>query len=514
LIYWFGPFTPYFQAAFLRAFGPTFGSLALSGAVGAVFALAALHFALRTVTGRRESLLWTAVAVPTLVFMPNGGGSIIGMGYRIWHPATFALVAVALASRPRQGRSFARGAVVGCLCGFASLSRTEWGLMALAGSAVAFFLARQTPHTWVRKVLSAAVGYALIFGAGIGLFVVLAGLDPVLRDGHLLLTGISPETRRFLVAFSGVRDWPRGLAQAAYSASMWAGAVLLLWLASRGRRAFFDGRFVRIAVALGAVLVTTAFAGGASGAVLFSAAPLICLAAAGAGLARGRRGGAALATFGLVGFVSSHRRPFHIGDSAYVAPPLLFALVAAAGLLYVLTRSQRRGEDRRRLAFALNVGVAALVVFGFAGRILQYSHDERLPIPGTGGMLSAGAQTVRELVATAEAVQKYSAPGENLVVFPEGQVLNAVTGRRNPLRQTLYIPGYLTDENEPEILSELQATRPRVIVIFSRSTSEYGRAAFGSDYGLKILAWVEHRYEARSLGARTADRHVRLLVRK
>ena len=33
VVYWFGPFTPYFQAAFLRAFGSGFTALVAAGAV-------------------------------------------------------------------------------------------------------------------------------------------------------------------------------------------------------------------------------------------------------------------------------------------------------------------------------------------------------------------------------------------------------------------------------------------------------------------------------------------------
>src|ERR1700675_4218071 len=114
---------------------------------------------------------------------------------------------------------------------------------------------------------------------------------------------------------------------------MWAGLFLLVaWLA----RPAEVGRSRSLAVSLAAVLAVlavTATSGGAGGAVLFSAAPLVCLAGLGAGLWR-RRGSpaAALAACGLLGAMLSYRRLFHIGDSAYVAPPLLFAFVFAAGL--------------------------------------------------------------------------------------------------------------------------------------------------------------------------------------
>ncbi len=133
VVYWFGPFTPYFQSIFLRVFGSSFVSLVISGIVGSLGTLAALYWALRRVSGRREAFLWTALAIPVLIFMPNSGGAILGMGYRSWHPASFSLLAVACASRIDRRSAVPRAVLVGTLCAFAGLSRTEWGLMALAG---------------------------------------------------------------------------------------------------------------------------------------------------------------------------------------------------------------------------------------------------------------------------------------------------------------------------------------------------------------------------------------------
>src|SRR5262245_62757732 len=70
VVYWFGPFTPYFQAAFLRLFDSSFGSLVAAGVVSAVGILAILFAVLRRVTGTRDAAVWTALAVPALVFMP------------------------------------------------------------------------------------------------------------------------------------------------------------------------------------------------------------------------------------------------------------------------------------------------------------------------------------------------------------------------------------------------------------------------------------------------------------
>ncbi len=492
LIYWFGPLTPYWQAAFLHAFGPSFRSLAAAGIVGTLAALGALFLSLSTVTGRREALLWTGLAVPLLVFMPYAGGSILGMGYRIWHPATFALFALVLACRPRRSAGVARATGAGLLCGLASLSRTEWGLLALAGVLVSLAVLRRSG--WLRDALVATASAAALFYGVIGAFVLAAGRGPVLSEAHLFLTGLSPETRRFLWRFARLEDWPQGVAQLFYSTAMWAGAVLVLYRIALGRR----GRpgLGKAFAAVVVVLAVSALFGGASQAVLFSAAPLACLAAIPAGWGRrGRPSGAVLCAAGVVGLLASHRRPFDIGDSPYVAPPLLFALVAAAGLLRLLTLAARPRAVRVRLRNALSAGTALLIAAAFAGRLAQYASDDRVPVPGTGGMLTASARTVREIVATAAAVHAATREGDGLVVFPEGQVVNALSGRGNPLRQTLYIPGYLSAGNEQSLIEDLERERPAAIVLWPRSTDEYGPGVFGEDYGVAVLAWIRENYE-------------------
>ncbi len=73
VVYWFGPLTPYLQAGVFRLAGSGFPALVLAGAATTAACLFLLAAASRRVTGRREALLWAALAVPALFFMPNAG---------------------------------------------------------------------------------------------------------------------------------------------------------------------------------------------------------------------------------------------------------------------------------------------------------------------------------------------------------------------------------------------------------------------------------------------------------
>ena len=496
VIYWFGPFTPYFLAAFFVVLGSSFRTLAIAGIVGSVGTLFALFFALRRVTDRTSAAFWTALAVPVLVFMPNAGGSIIGMGYRIWHPATFALIAISLASRRPVRHDVWRLLGVIASAALAGLSRTEWGILTAVAAGFATALRERFRPRFLREAVLIALGSVVFFSLVLGVFVFLAGPESILRDGHLFFARLPKETRTFSVDFSGIRDWRRGFLELLYSAGMWLGAfVAIEILATRkedpGRA---RERLPFIAVLL-AFLVVLAALGGASGAVLFSAAPLICLAAFVLGLLRaGRPRGAALGAFGLFGLLASHRRIFHIGDSAYVAPPMLFVFVSAAGLLHLALTRERRKRVRNRLRFGILTALGLLTMLAFAGRAVGFLSDPRIAIPGTGHMLSARPQLARDISDLVTDLRRNSRPDDGLVVFPEGQVVNFLAGRSNPLRQKLYIPGYVTDENEPALLVELQRTRPRAIVIWNRPTGEYGRASFGQDYAKRIGRWIQENY--------------------
>ncbi|MGH9366586.1 MAG: hypothetical protein ACRD3M_02790 [Thermoanaerobaculia bacterium] len=495
VVYWFGPLTPYSQAALFRLAGSSFATLVAWGAALSSACLAALSLALTRVTGRREALLWTALAVPALCFMPNAGGSLFGMGYRIWQAALFALLAVAVAARRREAGP-ARMLAAGALAGLAGLCRTEWGVAAAAAVLLASWRSSRSSEGLLGRAGAAAAGFLSVFGGVLGGFLLAAGPRAVLRDSHLLFQRLPEETRTFLFAFSGVADWRRGLLELLYSSAMWAGAILLLEvLALRRSEAAARRRRAWALTGLLAVLGVTALAGGAAGAVVWSAAPAVCAAALLIGLRRGPGPrGAALAAFGLLGLVLSYRRPFHIGDSAYVGPPLLFAFVCAAGLLRLRVERLSRRPERRRLQEAFAAALLAAIGAAFAARLSHYRMLEGSPIAGTSRMLAGRPEVSREIEALALAIRRGSARGNGLVVFPEGELLNFLSGQRNPIRHKLYLPGYLTDENEGEILRELESARPTAVVLWRRPTSEYGRGLFGVDYGRRIRAWIEENY--------------------
>jgi hypothetical protein len=499
VVYWFGPFTPYFHAAFFRVFGSSFRTLVVAGVVGSIGVLAALFFALRAVTGRREAVLWTALAVPALIFMPNAGGSILGMGYRIWHAAVFALLAVAVLIEPAHGRRSWAPAFAGTLAALASLCRTEWGLITLAGAGLVVFH-RETDRRKVwPKELRLFGAFFVVFAGVFAFFGIRAGWGSFVRDAPVLLLNLPAETRSHPV-LAGVSAWRDGIWTLLYSSAMWLGAFFLMEIAAvsrvdplRARR-----RLGPLAVLLLLFGVAAWRGGGLSGGLIWSAAPFVCAAACVVGLRSGRQPvPPVLIGFGTMGLLLSHRRPFFIEDAPYVGPPLLVAFVCAAALCSIAVAREPAPMQER-----LGVGVAVLLVsltgVAFASRLLEYEKDERVPIAGTAGFLSARTELAREIEELGTAIRSNSHEEDGLVVFPEGEILNFLSGRKNPVRHKLYLPGYVNGRNEGEILRELQTASPAAVVIWRRALGEYGAGFFGEDYGREIRRWIGENYDRRS----------------
>jgi hypothetical protein len=128
--------------------------------------------------------------------------------------------------------------------------------------------------------------------------------------------------------------------------------------------------------------------------------------------------------------------------------------------------------------------------------------------------LPARPETTARIEEIADRVRRATTPSDGLVVFPEGELLNFLSGRRNPIRHKLYLPGYVDSNNEREIVAELSRARPQAVVIWPRPLGEYGSGFFGQDYAPGTQQWID-RNDQPILGADAArPSKVRVLLRK
>ena len=388
VVYWFGPLTPYLHGALFRLFGSSFSTLVLAGGLSAVAALAALYGALRRVTEATAAALWTALAIPALVFMPNAGGAILGMGYRIWHAATLSLLAILVVST--GSRRLRRIAAAGALCALAGLCRLEWGLSAL--SAAALVVARRPADATVvpsrgnvfRPLASLLAGFLAVFGAGWLPFFAGAGWRSLLVEQPVFLLNIPKETRGH-VGLAGLNTWQTAPGTSCTRPASGSGPFSRssCWSSGRRMREEPGRRLIAVALALLTALGSAAM-GGLSGPVLFWCGAADLRPRPGPGLARRpERGRERVGGFRLDGAARLHRRFFFIDDAPYVAPPLSPSSARRdSSTSRQNARCRLRSEARAAFAAVLSSssrsGLRALLFLRGAGA---------RPDPGTGGML-------------------------------------------------------------------------------------------------------------------------------
>ena len=373
--------------------------------------------------------------------MPNAGGAILGMGYRIWHAAGFSLLALArvppgdltregFVSGRRVSRGSRRAVPDGGRCGGRrSGARRDTALPRHPGSP-----ARPGPDR--RGLSRRGNDRARDHGDPRR-----ARFGDTRRSGPAVQSspGDSPPSGRAQPGGVASRLRPDALRHARP-----AGAFLALELLAASRRdpAGIPPVLRRLGLAL--ILLVICFGvGGLPSDAIFSGAPLFVRALR-LGRLRTRHQplGAALAGFGAMGLLASHRRFFFLTDGPYVAPPLLFALVCAAGCVTLAVKSRPAPVPGRPF-----VARAGRALRSCRGRVLRplpriFSRRSR---PGSRrtGMLSARPQVVRRIVELTARLRRETPPGAGVVVFPEGEILNYLpAGRTRSV--TNYLPGCVT----------------------------------------------------------------------
>ena len=83
---------------------------------------------------------------------------------------------------------------------------------------------------------------------------------------------------------------------------------------------------------------------------------------------------------------------------------------------------------------------------------------------------------------------------DTVLVYPEGLVVNVLTGRKSDDKFYSLIPLYVETFGEDIIIKRLELTKPECIVISNYDTSLYYYKEFGRDYGVKIKDYIKRNY--------------------
>jgi hypothetical protein len=144
--------------------------------------------------------------------------------------------------------------------------------------------------------------------------------------------------------------------------------------------------------------------------------------------------------------------------------------VIAAGITYHLQWSQR---FYRLKTFNLTEGKDAIVTYSAAMFPLAPAEKEALDVIGN-----------------------LTAPGDGVVVIPEGAMINYLSRRRNPTPYLNFLPPEMSYYGESTMLGSMKATCPECIVLVRRNIKEFGETNFGATprYGKQMLDWINQEY--------------------
>jgi hypothetical protein len=195
-------------------------------------------------------------------------------------------------------------------------------------------------------------------------------------------------------------------------------------------------------------------------------------------------------------FVSISRMIMHVRSGGAYASFLL--PVSVILLTYLLVepfpaafRDPRAGRVARTLMLSLilinSVLMAALLGYRYQTRqttSISTARGQMIVEPDLG-------QAWNEALAY---IDRTTRPGDAVAVLPEGTSLDFLSGRRNPLREEIATPGFITPAAEPQAIAQLQASHTDLILVTNRLTTEFGPSVFGRDYSVQLMQWIDANY--------------------
>jgi len=532
---WFnGPLSAWWNAGWMWLCGVSFDTLQWVNLALALVGAALLYGLVRAATGAHAAYVALYMYFPLFVFSQQKAignyTHLAPYSHCLVHGYVLALAALAAFARARTTARVRWCAVAGCALGGVFLTKGEVFLAATGASTLALAFAAQgsaarghgalrgershCPGAWRRVLVATTAGLAAPIA--LAWLVLSATLPPGERLPALLGTwahALNPD-------LSGLHYYAEMRGMDAPVENLWlalrvAGGIGLCLLAfalvarsaeaTLGRREM--GRMARGVelCALGAVGFMLVYV------VLLRFSIELLLRPLPLGLAlvgylalrdafaqdllrrdRGRAG-LVLAAFSGLLLLKLGLKP-SVRDYGFVLGAPGTTLCVAA-LVHQLPRKFGAGLLRGR---AVLIGALAALALAhvhttrvwFERRTLEVRSggDRVIVAPWRGDQLEELLQELDELV-----------PADGtLLVLPEGVVVNYWLRRRTPIQVFNFMPPELLMFGEDQIIADLEAHAPDVVLLTHKETPEYGHRFFGHGYGDDLLRWIHARYRERA----------------
>jgi hypothetical protein len=515
----FGPLSPYVNALWFRLFGTSLLTLAICNLAIFSVAVAGIYHLVRLSTDRITA---SAASLTTLLLFGFPQYVVVG-NYNFVTPYSHETthgVALSVACfvwlRHSLIRRSRRACVAAGVCfGLVLLTKPE--IAAAAGAAVLagwlaayamgenhrhdlavsvplfitiaavppflFFLYFATQMETTAALRATAGAWAPLFGTGITnniFYRSSMGIDTPLANAG-----------RMLVAFAGCIAFV-------------GAAIGVSWTGADGSSRSRTKRFLRIGVLAAAIFALRfgTFPRALPLIVLTSLAVLVTLFVR----ARGDRERTMRLTPLIIWFVFAlvllakiglHPRIVHYGF--YLALPAMVAAVVLMSWLIPHVLASWKSEAVARGFRQLALWMLAAAIAPYLGLAHGWYRSRTLAV-GSGADLFYASTLDRQGRVAREALrmlEETTFPDATLAVMPEGVMLNYLMRLESPLRVINLMPPEMMAFGENDVLRSLAANPPDFVLLIPRSTAEYGYPPFGSDarYGLRIMAWINERYE-------------------
>ncbi len=511
ITYHYGPFAAHVNALLYRGFGVHLSTLHAAGLVCAVVILLMTYWLARRVLSPWEAALSTALVMITCALSAAMGSYVQPYAYAAVYGWTFVLAALVCSARYVTSRRKTSMWWAGVWIGATVTCKPELGGLASAPLGVAWLLASLSERRWLWRPLGLAAVPALA--------IALIAYAPLMVTGaaQMLFTETyqlfrQPQMVFFAQVMNGMLAWPKSgwavVASLGMSLVACGVAALLGLLLDQGLRSLVRQPAWASWLCLAAGGVLWWGAGDVSPLEVspFRSAPVVIGATIAVlawrlwrqylrrdPLSHPDQLALVIAVFG---FIAIGRVMLNLSlwspYAPFTAAPVLlvFCYVFFRGAPAVLLASARGRGYARVIAMLL----IAMWIPPLAMQHAELARFNNFELTAPRGRLWTDAALGRPLADAIRFTTAHTQPGDYVLSLPQGSIVHFLADRRNPLREDIIVPGFLTPEREADAIRRAEARGVKLILLSNHPTPEYRDAAFGIHYNKAFMQWIEQHY--------------------
>lgn len=196
----------------------------------------------------------------------------------------------------------------------------------------------------------------------------------------------------------------------------------------------------------------------------------------------------------LCAVFGSFKTFFHLQLAPYgtfTIPLLLIALCVSVKKI----SDERISLNKNKINFALCWTLAIVSFMALKGTYSQNLNMNNVALQTERGKIYMNPYYGNSHYEFIDFVQRFTKPSDKIAIFPEGPLVNFLTGRKSDDYYNSLIPLYFDTFGEDKIIKHFKKSPPQYVVFNSRSSEDYGARLICVDYAKNFCSWVFDNYE-------------------